>query len=181
MNESLTGTVVVFQDRMWFGNPKQGAFVVNVDGKRAGVAPVNGELVVAVTPGSHQIRVRQWRFRSPAVEITVGGGETVLLSADIPRSLGFAARMALFLTRPSKCLVLARADALPSSIRRAEVRSTSEGARKGMALEGVLCFIGAVLVINGLNHKPALIATGAVLFVVGTALGIASVVRARRT
>jgi hypothetical protein len=110
MADPFTGTVVVFQDRMWFGDPRLGAFVVYVDGKRAGVAPVQGQLTVAVTPGVHRVRVRQWWYRSPLVEVAVAEREVVRLRADIPRSTAFPARMARFTFTPSKCFVLSPAD-----------------------------------------------------------------------
>ena len=52
------GTVVVFQDRYWFGDHRLGAFVLSVDGRRIGVARVQGSLAVSVQPGHHALRTR---------------------------------------------------------------------------------------------------------------------------
>jgi hypothetical protein len=105
-----SSTVLVFQDRQWFGDPRLGAFIVTVDGRRVGVAPVRGRLVVRVQPGVHTLRIRQRWYRSPGIELTVAEGATVRLQADIPKHLGFAKRMARFMFKPSCALMLTRDD-----------------------------------------------------------------------
>lgn len=49
------GAIVVLQDRTWFGDPRLGAFVVYIDGRRVGVAPVLGEVTVPASPGPHTV------------------------------------------------------------------------------------------------------------------------------
>ena len=102
----LNGTIQVFQDRKWFGDPRLGAFVVYIDGKRAGVARVSGHMTSQVASGRHSVRIRQWWYRSPSFEVNVVGDENVRLRADIPRSIGFARGMARAILRPSSLLVL---------------------------------------------------------------------------
>lgn len=106
--EASSSTVLVFQDRKWFGDPRLGTFVVIVDGRREGVAPVRGQVVVRVKPGVHRVRVRQWWYRSPELELTVPDGATVRLRADIPKQIGVGKRIARFIFKPSHSLTLTR-------------------------------------------------------------------------
>lgn len=103
-----SGKVVVFQDRDWaITDPRLGAFVVSVDGNRpSGVAPVRGETSVEVPPGRHTVRIRQWWYRSPQVEVNIGPGQVVRLRADIDRSVGVIRRMGRMLVRPFRSLTL---------------------------------------------------------------------------
>jgi hypothetical protein len=103
------GTVSVFQDRQ-VGGKRRNDFVVSVDGRRVGVAPVRGQLVVKVSPGAHTLRVRGWWYRSPKIIVTVAEGATVRMRADIPRQLGFIRGMARLMFNPSNSLTLTRVD-----------------------------------------------------------------------
>jgi hypothetical protein len=81
-----SATLVVENSYQWIGSPGLGAFVVYVDGQRAGVAALGSRLRVPVNSGQHTVRIRLWWwYRSPTVMLTVGPGETRRLSADIPR------------------------------------------------------------------------------------------------
>jgi hypothetical protein len=104
--EKATGTLVVLQDRQWVGDPRLGGFNVSVNGRRVGKAPVQGRLVVPVSPGPNTVRIRQWWFRSPPVTLDIASDATVRLRGDIPRSMGFSARMFKFLISPGSALVL---------------------------------------------------------------------------
>ena len=99
-------TITVFQDRSWFGDRRLGAFVLTVDGKRAGVVRVQGSLTVDVQPGQHVLRVRQWWYRSRAVRVDVQAAETVRLKAGVDRSVGFLRRWVRFMFKPSTALSL---------------------------------------------------------------------------
>jgi hypothetical protein len=104
-------TLVVSQDRRWFGDPRLGVFGVLVDGRRVGAVPVHDSLRVPVAAGEHAVRINQWRwFRSPAVVLDVQPGTEVALTADIPQALGFVRRFAKFMFSPSSALVLERVD-----------------------------------------------------------------------
>ena len=96
----------MFQDRKWFGDPRLGSFVVYIDRKRAGVAAVGGELALDVARGRHEVRIRQWWYRSQSIEVSLEGDQVVRLRADIPRSMGFMRRMVQAIFRPSSLLVL---------------------------------------------------------------------------
>ena len=86
--------ITVYQDREWhIADPRLGAFVVVVDGKRIGAAPVHGEITTSVELGSHSVRIRQWWFRSPTVVVEAHEGEHVRLRADIDKSVGVLRRM----------------------------------------------------------------------------------------
>jgi hypothetical protein len=174
------GSIVVFQDRTWMADPKLGAFTVYVDGRRVGVAPVLGELVVPINPGPHRVRIRQWWFRSPAVEVVVETGAAVRLRGDIPMSVGVFGRMGRFLFAPSSALVLDPLGQPLGSSERTQAEATMATARKGLLWEGIISMVGLVLLATGLQGTPALAAVGVVVFVFGLVVGIVSVPRARR-
>jgi hypothetical protein len=89
-----SATLVVENAYQWVGSAALGAFMVYVDGKRAGAATLGGQLRIQVDAGQHAVRVRLWWwYRSPTVRLTVGPGETRRLSADIPRQQMVLARI----------------------------------------------------------------------------------------
>ncbi len=91
---------------MWAGDPRLGAFVVSVDGNRIGVAPVQGESSSEVSAGRHTVRIRQWWFRSPSVQVDVASGQVVRLRADNDRSVGVPRRMGRMFVHPFRSLTL---------------------------------------------------------------------------
>ena len=99
--------IIVFQDRSWFGDPRLGAFVLSIDGRRAGVVRVQDSLTVSLQPGQHALRIRQWWYRSPAVSLDVSAAQQVRLRADIDRTMGGFRRWLRFMFTPWKALVLA--------------------------------------------------------------------------
>ncbi|HTX83942.1 MAG TPA: hypothetical protein VME44_17290 [Streptosporangiaceae bacterium] len=110
MPENVRGdpaTLVIENAYQWVGSAGLGAFVVYVDGKRAGVATLGSQLRVRVDPGQHTVRVRLWWwYRSPTVRLTVGPGETRRLSADIPRQQMVLARIVRGIFDPFRSLSL---------------------------------------------------------------------------
>jgi hypothetical protein len=89
-----SATLVVENAYQWVGSPGAGGFVVYVDGNRAGLAPLGGQLRVLIDPGQHIVRVRLWWYRSPALTLTFGPGGIRRLSADIPRQRMVLVRIA---------------------------------------------------------------------------------------
>jgi hypothetical protein len=88
-------TLSVENAYQWIGSPGLGAFLVYVDGKRVGVAPLGGQFALRVDSGQHAVRVRLWWwYASPKVKLTFGPGETRRLTADIPRQQMVLARIA---------------------------------------------------------------------------------------
>jgi hypothetical protein len=78
--------LVIRNAYQWIGNPSAAGFVVYLDRRRAGVAPLGEDLTVRTDPGVHQLRVRFWWFLSPRVSLTLEAGQTRRFKADIPRS-----------------------------------------------------------------------------------------------
>jgi hypothetical protein len=107
--EGPASSVVLFQDREWFGDPRPGAFSVSIAGNRVGKLPVRDALTVPVSPGRHVVGIRQWWYRSPPLTVDVEQGGTVRLRGDVSRSR-FLAGMAQFLFTPSSALVLTRTE-----------------------------------------------------------------------
>jgi len=100
--------VVVHNRYHWMGDPRLGRYVVYVDGKRRGVAPISGSLTAAVQAGPHRVRVRLWWYLSPSLHIQADPGETVELDADIPRVLPLPGRMVQGLVKPWRWQSLTR-------------------------------------------------------------------------
>jgi hypothetical protein len=99
-------SLVVQNAYQWAGTAGAGGFVVYVDGKRAGVATLGGELRLRVDSGQHTVRVRLWWYFSPTVTLTVEPGQTRRLSADIPRKRMVLARMVRAIVDPLHSLSL---------------------------------------------------------------------------
>lgn len=85
MDSDATGTIEVFQDRQWAGDPRLGTFTVYVDGVRAGKVRPLDTVSFPVTGGTHSIRIRQWWYRSPTVTVAVDAGKRIRFRADAPR------------------------------------------------------------------------------------------------
>jgi hypothetical protein len=172
--------VVVFQDRTRFGDPRMGAFKVYLDGRKAGIAPVHGELSVAVAPGDHTVSVGQLWFRSPAMTVAVAPGSTTRLRADIPLSLPLARRMVLFLLRPRRCLVLEVIRPTHTRVDAERSQFAGETARRGFVAEGTVSLVGALLILVGLKVGIGLIVVGIVVFVAGAVVGTLALLKAKR-
>jgi hypothetical protein len=110
--EPSDGTLVVFQDREWFGDPRLAAFNVTVDGHGKGKARLKSELVVPLPSGTHTVRIRQWWYRSPPLSIELPAGATLRLKADIASSRPLLSRFAKMVFQPGTSLVLERSDNL---------------------------------------------------------------------
>jgi hypothetical protein len=80
------GYVEIFQDRDWFGDPRLAAFVVYVDGARRGNLALKSMMKIQLPIGPHRIRIRQWYFMSPSLNVNVTTEETIRLKADILRA-----------------------------------------------------------------------------------------------
>ena len=81
-------TLIVANNYRWIGNPSAVGFIVYLDGRRIGVAPLGEELAVQVDAGRHIVRVRLWYFLSPKLAVEARPGQTLRLSADKPRGKG---------------------------------------------------------------------------------------------
>ena len=79
--------IVVINDYQWMGSPAAGGFVVYLDGKRAGVAPLGATCSMQVASGAHVLRIRLRYYLSPRVKLDLRPGETRRFSADIPRKV----------------------------------------------------------------------------------------------
>jgi hypothetical protein len=172
--------VIVFQDRTWFGDPRMGAFTVYLDGAKAGVAPVHGEIELRIAPGSHTIRVGQSWFRSPPIPLDLASGGSVRLKADIPRDIPLLPRLARFAVKPRRCLVLAESDAVTRPDRVQRSLLAGEIARRGVAAEGLIGTIGLLLVLFGLRVSVALAVVGGTVFLGGMAVGVIRMIQAKR-
>jgi hypothetical protein len=178
---SANGTIIVFQDREWFGDPRLGAFTMSVDSKRVGKVILHGECACQVVPGVHSVRIRQWWYRSPVVNVNVASGMTTRLRGDIPLSLSFLKRMAKFALSPSSCLVLEPAGVTTDQTRVSASRRVSEQGRRAALGNTVASIVGFVIVLIGaIKTAPVLIVLGLLLVVGGTALALRRILSARK-
>jgi hypothetical protein len=127
--DASLSTIVIFQSGQWTGDPRLGAMVASIDGKRVGLVlprgsfkadtfpfkrrwwrpsdlPVQERVSIGLTAGHHVIRVRLRWFRSPPVEVDVAAGQVVQLAAGIDRSVGVLRRMGRMFLNPSRSLTL---------------------------------------------------------------------------
>jgi hypothetical protein len=101
------GFVCVTNRYRWVGDPRWGAFVVYSDGRKIGVAPLHGSLLLReLPPGNHRVRLRHWWYASDHLEISIEAGTVVHLAADINRSRGHLHRLFRMLLRPVHSLSL---------------------------------------------------------------------------
>jgi hypothetical protein len=100
------GAVCVTNRYRWVGDPRWGAFVVYMDGRKFGVAPLHGSLLRELPPGNHRLRLRLWWYASDHLEISIEAGTVVHLAADIDRSRGLLNRLFQMLLRPAHSLSL---------------------------------------------------------------------------
>jgi hypothetical protein len=103
----VNGAIEVVNGYGWVLNPRQGRIKAYVDSKSIGCAPLDGSVRAAVGPGKHMVRARLWWFLSPAVQVDVDAGQTVILKADIPRDHSLIRRMSK-MARPGNSLVLSK-------------------------------------------------------------------------
>lgn len=106
---SVPGEAVieVTNDAFWYGDQRWGSLIVYVDGHRVGSAPPRGKTTIAVPPGTHVIRVRQWWYRSPEVTSLLEPGVMRRLAGARPD--GFAGFTRLLL-HPLQALMLTSVD-----------------------------------------------------------------------
>jgi hypothetical protein len=98
--------VVVVNDYPWIGDSRLGAFVVSIDRRRVGLAPIESAVRWQVTPGTHSVRIRMWRYyASPSRTVEVLPGSRAVLRANKPQ--GSVPRAVLLLAlRPFSALSL---------------------------------------------------------------------------
>ena len=77
-----------------------------LDHTRAGRLRHKGRPELPCAAGNHVVRIRQWWYRSNRIQVAVSEGQSITLTADIPRDANLMRRMALFLSTPSKALCL---------------------------------------------------------------------------
>jgi hypothetical protein len=184
-NES-TGWVEIYQDRIWFGNPRQAAFAVYVDNRKVGKLPLNSSINLPLRSGTHYIRIRQWYYLSPPTPVDVIAGRTIRIKADIPRR-PLLRRMGRMLIAPTRCLVLTTvgtsdAETKHSTMPPAIVPVPAPAnvglqgrVRQRMVIGGVISLVGFLLILAGVSTSPAWIVLGALLLLVSLIVSVTAV------
>lgn len=103
----MSGEIVFTSDRQWVGDPRFGSYVMYLDGRRAGVLRPRDRVAIPCESGPHRIRVRQWYYLSPTLDVNVAENESVVVQADLQdRQRSFLRRMATLMFRPWRGLSL---------------------------------------------------------------------------
>lgn len=100
--------MIIRNDYPWLLDPRWGRITVYVDGRKAGTAPVRGQVVVALPSGMHKVRTRLWWFTSPVTTIRVAD-EPVTLRTDVRRDKPLLGAIALMVVSPWTGLTLTTA------------------------------------------------------------------------
>jgi hypothetical protein len=167
----------VFQDRLWVGDPRLGAFAVRVDGTRAGVAPIHGEVVVPVSPGQHTVRIGQWWYRSPNVTVTVPDSSVVRLRADIPTEVPLLRRWMRFMFRPSTALSLTPIDTAVATT----TEAASKSGRRVLLRLAWIDLAGFLLLDAGITERVVVLTVlGAAFVLLGVGLAVRFAITTRR-
>jgi hypothetical protein len=186
-----TGWVEIYQDRMWFGNPRQAAFAVYVDNRKVGKLPLNSSINLPLRSGTHYIRIRQWYYLSPPTPVDVVAGRTIRIKADIPR-IPLMRRMGRMLIAPTRCLVLTTvgtsdAETKHSTMPSATVRLPAPAnvglqrrVRQRMGIGGATALVGFLLILAGVSTSPAWIVLGALLLLVSMIVNVKTVILSRQ-
>ena len=101
-----TGTLIIHNEYPWPLDPRLGAFIAYLDGRKAAQIEVGSWVQIEISSQQvHNIRVRLWWYRSPRLQVTVPEGETQRLYADVRGGLTLASARS-FILRPSSALYL---------------------------------------------------------------------------
>jgi len=171
------GQVEISQDRDWFGPPRRGAFAVYVDGSRFGTLAVKSTIRMTLPTGAHRLRIRQFYFMSPTVNVNVESGQTLRLKADIPR--------VPLLRRFLKMLRIFGALDLSILEGQEEVGTSSvwtkSPSQRGVLTSALLQLLGfALLILSIANHNWPLAIPSVILILAGLGTAIATVRRHRK-
>jgi hypothetical protein len=170
------GHVEISQDRDWFGPPRRGAFAVYVDGSHFGTLATKSTIRMTLPIGPHRLRIRQFYFMSPTVNINVESGQTLRLKADIPRIP--------LLRRFLQMLRISRALDLSILEGKEEIRAQSawmkSPSQRGVLTSAFVQLLGFALLIVSIAQHNWLLAISSIVIVfagLGTAI---YAVRSRR-
>jgi hypothetical protein len=98
--------LVVARVRRFGPDPKLGRLHVYVDGRPRGAVPMNHQRLLALSTGTHTVRVRHWWFMSPSCTVEVGPRAEIRLEADVPPDGTLVQRIARAIFRPLHRLTL---------------------------------------------------------------------------
>lgn len=184
MTEPISGelsVIVVENSRDWFGNQRQGAFVVSVDGERVGIALPRERVSHTCAPGAHSVRIRQWWYRSAPTAVEVIAGEPTVLKGDIPRDRSVLGRMALLMFRPSRSLALTPENGFWMSAQHDDAPKLTEGSAREFRVIGYVSLVAAlVMVASAVHHVWPLVFVGAAALILAPLIEFRRIARRRR-
>jgi hypothetical protein len=144
--------LVVWQDRVWLGEPRLARITIYLDGGRIGSVLPGERVHLQVPPGSHSVRVRQWWYMSSRVTVDPAAG-TVVIRVSKPMDR-FWVLMAGLIRHPTRRFVVEALDVSDPRLRTsqeavADVKATITRWRRRMLFVGLasLAFFTGVLLI----------------------------------
>lgn len=184
------GELLIESRRSWMGKQSTGAFIVVLDGRKAGKLLPEGSLAIELEAGEHTIKVRQWWYSSRSIEIAISAGKQETLIARSSRDEHFVRTFTRFLFLPWCALYLGgkessmhlgpgniSVDTTPSD---ASQVSRVQQSRLSLFATGIVGFVGFLLILVGLHHNSVSLAMGITLVIVGLGLSIRAIVLERK-
>lgn len=157
----------VIGNSRWFGDPWLGTFTVYVDGIKRGRVSPDESLVVTCRPGRHAVRVRQWWYMSPRIDVEIQPDQQTALKGGFSQTGNLLSRMLTGLFLPWRAMTLA-----PSSGRPVMSNYSSQtGTARIWWLLGMLAAL--ILVLVGIDsNNVALMSIGGAGFFLSQGLAI---------
>jgi len=112
MSHEYQAQLIVAGNSHWFGDSRLGTFTVYVDGLKVGSVAPGDFLLIPCQPGHHVVRVRQWWFMSPPIDVEIRPEQQTALEGRFNQNGNLVSRMLTGLFLPWRTMTL-----MPSSSR----------------------------------------------------------------
>jgi hypothetical protein len=148
--------LTVFGNGQWFGDPRLGTVVVYVDGIKRGRVSPGESLLVTCAPGRHEVRVRQWWYMSPRIDVEIQPEQQTILKGGINQTGSIIWRILVTLFMPWRAMTLAQS---PGSA----VTGNYAGQAHNARIWGLGIIAGLTLALVGVNSNnvPLMVIGGA--------------------
>jgi hypothetical protein len=148
--------LIVFGNSQWFGDPRLGTVVVYVDGIKRGKVSPGDSLLITCEPGRHAVRVRQWWYMSPRIDVEMRPEQQTILKGSINQTGNVISRILVTLFMPWRAMILVQSSG-----------SAVAGNYAGRALSARIwslgIIVGLALALVGVNSSnvPLMVIGGA--------------------
>lgn len=101
-----SANLILTSPQPWFGNQRMGAFVVSVDGAKAGTLMPQGSIEVSCSAGHHVMRARQGWYRSTSLDLDLHPGTETRVSVEVTRQGSLIRRFFVLMFLPWRAIQL---------------------------------------------------------------------------